>query len=342
LDRASPLEHRGLHGREEARGGANLVGRHPRDRLGPFRRVLVDVLGELLEAVRVLLAEVVIVEVFLDDHVQEREPERVVGAGANLQPDLRLLRDDRLARIDRDHARLVQQCLADVESCLAVGARVRRLVPPVHDHRRRRAAREIADGQIAHRLDAGVHARMEALREPGLTPVRRAERVTETRYPADVMAARARAHRDRLGPRLRADLEDLLRDLVERLVPRDALPLAGALRPDAPLRILQAVGVIDELRRRRADRTEVSVIQRAFGIALDLRQLAVLDMHERAATAVAAAADALQDLDVARYLFLYSAHDHSPETVCIDFRELSRSSQTPRFAPAVAELALPP
>src|SRR5688572_23246607 len=143
---------------------------------------------------------------------------------------------------------------------------MRRIVAPVHDHRRRRATREIADGQVAHRLNARVDARVEALREARLAPVRRAERVTEARYPADVMAARARAHRDRLGPRFRADLEDLLGDLVERLVPRDALPLARALRPDAALRILQTVGRIDELRRRRADRTEIAVIERTFGI----------------------------------------------------------------------------
>ncbi len=180
------------------------------------------------------------------------------------------------ARIDRDQARLAQQRFADVEACLAVGARVRRIVAPVHDELRRRAAGEVADGQVAHRLDAGVHARVEALREPGLAPVRRAERVAEARDPADVMAARAGAHRDRLGTALGADLQDLLADLVERLVPRDALPLAGAARTDAPLRVFQAIGVIDELRGRGADRAEVAVIQRTFGIALDLRELAVL------------------------------------------------------------------
>ena len=210
---------------------------------------------------------------------------------------------------------LRQQRFADIEPRLAVGTRMRRIVPPVHGQRRRRAAREIANGQVAHRLDAGVDARVKALGEAGLAPVRSPERVTEARHPADVMAARARAHRDRLGPALRADLENLFRDLVERLVPRDALPLAGAARPDTALRIFQAVGVIDELRGRRADRTEVAVIQRTFGIALDLDELAVFDVHQRAAAAVATAAHALQNLDVARFLGcgpsrnFYCAHD---------------------------------
>ena len=212
---------------------------------------------------------------------------------------------------------LRQQRFADIEPRLAVGARMRRIVSPVHDERRRRAAREIADRQVAHRLDAGVDARVEALRETRLAPVRGAERVTEARHPADVMAARARAHRDRLGSALRADLEHLLGDLVERLVPRDALPLAGAARPDAALRILQAVGVIDELRGRRADRAEIAVIQRTLGIALDLRELAVFDVHQRAAAAVAAAADALQNLDVARHSSwlggCYCAHVRFPD-----------------------------
>ena len=210
---------------------------------------------------------------------------------------------------------LRQQRFADIEPRLAVGARMRRIVPPVHGERRRRAAREIADRQVAHRLDAGVDARVKALRETGLAPVRGPERVTEARHPADVMAARARAHRDRLGSALRADLENFFGDLVERLVPRDALPLARAAWPDTALRIFQAVGVIDELRGRRADRTEVAVIQRALGIALDLRELAVFDVHQRAAAAVATAANALQNLDVARFLGcgpsrnFYCAHD---------------------------------
>src|SRR3954468_23360627 len=107
------------------------------------------------------------------------------------------------------------------------------------------------------------------------------------------MAPRARAHCDRLGTALGTDLQDLLADLVERLVPRDALPLAGAARTNAPLRIFQAIRVIHELGRRGPDRAEVAVVQRPFRIALDLRELAVLHVHQRAATPVAAPTDAL-------------------------------------------------
>src|SRR5262245_8651506 len=126
------------------------------------------------------------------------------------------------------------------------------------------------------------------------------------------MAPRARAHRDRLGSALRTDLEDIFRNLVERLVTRNALPLTGAARADAPLRVREAVGVIDELRGRGADRAEIAVIQRTFGVAFDLREHAVLDVHERAATAVAAVADALQNLYVFRYF--NCAHSRFPQT----------------------------
>src|SRR4029079_6038439 len=149
---------------------------------------------------------------------------------------------------------------------------------------------------------------------PGLAPVRRAERVAEARDPADVVAARARAHRDRFGTALGADLEHLLADLVERLVPGDALPLAGTARADSALRVFQAIGVIDELRSRGANLREVAVIQRAFGVALDLRELAVVHVHQRSAATVAAPADALQNLVVSRHLCrgsrpcLYCAH----------------------------------
>ena len=59
LDRTTPLEHGGLHRREQPRGRANLVGRHPRDRRRPFGsfRLAVaraaHVLGEAVESGRV-------------------------------------------------------------------------------------------------------------------------------------------------------------------------------------------------------------------------------------------------------------------------------------------------
>ena len=105
---------------------------------------------------------------------------------------------------------------------------------------------------------------MEALRESRLAPVRRADRVAEARHPADVVAPGAGAQRDRLRPEAAADVE-------------------------------QALRVIDEIDRRRADRAEPSVIERRGGVALDLDQAPVAHVQQRTAAAVAGAADALVD-----------------------------------------------
>ncbi len=179
LDGAAPLHHRGLELGKEPRGGADLVRRHPGDGLGPLRRHLVDVPGELLEPMAIVLDEIVVVKIFLDDRVDHCERERVVRSRANLQPELGFAGDDGLARIDRDDARPAQQRLADVEAGFAIRARVGRVVAPVHDELGIHVAREIADGQIAHGLDAGVDPGVETLGEAGLAPVGCAERVAE-------------------------------------------------------------------------------------------------------------------------------------------------------------------
>jgi hypothetical protein len=58
--------------------------------------------------------------------------------------------------------------------------------------------------------------------------------------------------------------------------------------------------MIDELCCRVPDGTEFAVIERAFGVAHDLKQFAVLHVHQRAAAAVATSAHAFEDLDVSR------------------------------------------
>ena len=56
------------------------------------------------------------------------------------------------------------------------------------------------------------------------------------------------------------------------------------------------------------------MVQRAFRVALDLDELTILDVHECAAPAMAAAADTLQNLCVLRAAgsFQRRAHAHFP------------------------------
>src|SRR5262249_16895018 len=144
------------------------------------------------------------------------------------------------------------------------------------------AHREIAEGQ-----QAGVDARMKALGETRFAPVGRAQRMPETRHPADVMAAGPGAERDRLGAELRTYGEQAVADLVERFVPRDPLPLARTARTQAPQRMAKAVRMVDEVERYRPDWAETAVVERRVGIALDLGQPSVGNVQQHAASTVA-------------------------------------------------------
>ncbi|MCZ7562969.1 MAG: hypothetical protein M5U08_03450 [Burkholderiales bacterium] len=302
LDRAAPLQHAGPRLREQPRGGADLLGRHPRDGRGPIRRVLRDVRGELLEAVRVLAYEALVVDALGDDDIEHRERERIVGARAHAQPQVRARRELGLARIDDDGLRTVRQRLAHGEARLAVRPRVDRVVAPEQDALGRRVAGVIAHREVAEGEETGVDPRMETLREAGLAPVRRAERIAEARDPADVMAAGAGAERDRLGPEPVADVGEPLGDLVERRIPADPFPSTGPARAETALRVLEPVGVVDEVDRDRADRAQPPVVERRLAVALDLDEAPVAHMHERPASAVAGTADTLEDLGFALHL----------------------------------------
>jgi len=80
------------------------------------------------------------------------------------------------------------------------------------------------------------------------------------------------------GNRLQA-----VRDLVERLLPRDAFELAFSLFADAAHRVQQAVGVVRAFDVARDLRAQHAGRRRMIRIALDLRGHAVLHGHEQRA-----------------------------------------------------------
>ncbi|MND08388.1 hypothetical protein D3C83_309620 [compost metagenome] len=66
------------------------------------------------------------------------------------------------------------------------------------------------------------------------------------------------------------------------------------------------------------------MIQGAFGIAFDFGERAILDVHESAAAAVAAPANALQYLG-ARFRFGRHRYDHDPSPTAMDSQPRSLS-----------------
>ena len=198
FDGAAPIQQGRLGLREQARGGADLIGGDPGDRLGPLRREFFHMRGELGEAVRPLRDERLVIEFLADDHIQHRKRERIVGARPDLQPEVRLFGEHRAARIDHDGPWIVRKRLHHIEARLAVRPRQHRVMTPKEDASRRHLAGVIAHREIAEGQNRGVHPRVEALGEARLAPIGGAERMAEARHPADMMAAGAGTERDGL------------------------------------------------------------------------------------------------------------------------------------------------
>ena len=74
---------------------------------------------------------------------------------------------------------------------------------------------------------------------------------------------------------------DAAADLVERLIPRDPLPLTAAASPDPLHRVQDAFGVVDLVLRRRALGTVAPPARGVLGVALELGDLTGLVVDER-------------------------------------------------------------
>src|SRR6185503_8074648 len=87
-------------------------------------------------------------------------------------------------------------------------------------------------------------------------------------------------------------------DVVERLVPRHALPLTAAARTDAAQRVLDPLGIVDLVERRRALRAVAPAAAGMLGIAFELldAQRFLVDVREQAARGFAVEADRRQQL----------------------------------------------
>ena len=250
-------------------------------RVRPLGRVRRELGGEGLEAEPVLRDVLLVVEPLGHQHVHPGEEEREVGAGLDRQVVLRLAGRDREARVDDDEARArvhrlgellhlrVVHVLAEVRADEHEAARV----PDV-------GALGRADLLAERQVEADV-ARAAALREGRRRDVRRAvglERVLE-----EGAAEAVREQRDRLRAVLRLDRLHLLGDVAERLVPGHLRPHVLAAPLAADERRLQAIVVEVGADAAGAARAEAAPAQRVVRVALDLPELAVLDVGDRPA-----------------------------------------------------------
>ncbi len=207
-----------------------------------LRGEIPDPLGQLIEAVTPLIDEGLIVQPLGDDGLYHRQQQRAVGARPRLQPQAGLLGDGGAPGVDNDELEPHLDRLAD--DVPQHGPRLVRVGPyqqqalglrPNRGHEYHPPRQQVAQ----HHADAAA---------VGAEEVGGAEQRLEAHAHllARVLLPTA-GYRQRLRPVLAAYLIELLRYLVQRLLPAHLLPpvlaaLAGALQ-----RVVQPVGVVHEL-----------------------------------------------------------------------------------------------
>ncbi len=247
-----------------------------------------------LAGIGVAHQEVAVVQPGQDQLVDQRQQQRAVGAGADRHP---LVGDRRVAgahRVDRDEAAAVALELGDRDL-----QRVGVVVLGGADHHEQLGAIEVGAAELPERAaDRVDHARGH---------VDRAEAAMRG------VVGRAELAREHAGQRLHlvapgeqrellrvggADLGQALGQGRERLFPRDRLELgAAALGAGlAPQRLGQARGRILLHDARRALGADHALVQRVVGVAVDVAQLPVLQVHADAAAAGAHVAGGVLDL----------------------------------------------
>ena len=100
---------------------------------GEGGRVLLHVLGELVEAVAPAAHELLVLQALLDDDVAERERQRRVGAGAHLEPHVGLAGHPGELRVHDHELAAALHALHDPVAERAVGVGHHRVVAPYED-----------------------------------------------------------------------------------------------------------------------------------------------------------------------------------------------------------------
>ena len=122
------------------------------------------------------------------------------------------------------------------------------------------------------------------------SPVGAAVGISQENQGAAGVTAGALAEDHGLGAVFLTDLLKLVLDLIQSLVPGNAGPLALTTGADTAQRILQTVGMISILRHSQRAGAQTTLQEGMALIALNLHQLAVLDVQLNAAAAMAAGA----------------------------------------------------
>src|ERR1700722_2444396 len=263
----APHERRRLLRREHLGDALELLARHAGDALDLLGRPLLDFLLDVLEAVDALLDEFLVLPAVLDDVPHHPVQHRDVGAGT--QPDIvgGMRGGAGQARVDDDQIRPIHLlAFEDMLQRYRMGFG-------------RIAAHDDHGLGIADVVEAVGHRAVA----PGIGHAGDGGRMADARLVIGVVGAPEGADLtekiralfghlggaepiDRVRARLAADVDDPVADLVDRLIPRDARPLAARKLH----RVAQAAVAVHEL----ADRGALAAVRAAVDRRIPARFLA--------------------------------------------------------------------
>ena len=191
VDGNAPVDGRGFAGGKHPGGLDDGLGRDVGDGGDLVDGVFLDPFLQLVKAVGPLLHECLVVEVFVDDHVQHAEGEGAARAGPQLQVMVRAAGHPGVAGIDGDDLGSQLHAVHDPVAHKGVRAAVGRVLSPDQNHLGPAPGRVVVplfqelgtvrDGKIAHdRMHGAQPGGVAGLaRETELAPVGAAEAVGE-------------------------------------------------------------------------------------------------------------------------------------------------------------------
>ncbi len=315
VPRAAPLDAAGGVGAIHGCRSANLLGRNAADLLSPLRRVIAQMTHEIIETVAPGCAELEVAQALHDSAVQHCQSQSSIGTGQNRQPKVSLCCRLGITRINND----------------ALHAVVDQIPVAMHARQRRCARVHAPQDQAARAAQVGLerrptsnaglsHERRNPAKQCVVETVRGTELVEEASTCPVVGTGSTAAGRNALSAVLGLDLIESVSDLLDSLVVVDLLPLAFTLLSDALQHVVDATGVIDVQESTRTTTAQAALIG-VIGVALDLDDVAVLDVCKNTTVGVAEVAlrtDAFysrrMDINFRRHLIplsLFSSSNYS-------------------------------
>ena len=281
----------GLDSAHELGDLLDLRGGDASDLLGPLEAAVGHGCGKLVEAVAPVVHEVVVVEVVGDDVVQDRHGKCAVGTGAHGHPDVGMRRKAVTHGANVNGLLTVLNGVETTVGVALVDGGVLGVEAPVDEELglAELAGHGLVAAEVvraAQRDQVGEHALRVA--DGGVQVVRRAVDVEETAAQRTENGVELR-RQDAvgLGAVLLLLLEQLGRNLLDCLLPRDALELALALLTRALHRVLETRGRVHDLHGRvalGAQRAAAAApVVAGLRVALDVGPAAVLDVAQRGA-----------------------------------------------------------